>query len=98
MERECAWRAASRSSAVFFAHPNYGLPCVLSGLWDEALVFGGFWNSQVSERILKIGAGGYHAQINGAAVLGFVIAGEGVTGIATRGGHPVTHYLSLFNE
>ena len=41
MERECAWRAASRSSAVFFAHPNYGLPCVLSGLWDEALVFGG---------------------------------------------------------
>ena len=41
MERECVWRAASRSSAVFFAHPNYGLPCVLSGLWDEALVFGG---------------------------------------------------------
>ena len=41
MERECAWRAASRSFAVFFAHPNYGLPCVLSGLWDEALVFGG---------------------------------------------------------
>ena len=41
MERECAWRAASRSSAVFFAHPNYGLPCVLSGLSDEALVFGG---------------------------------------------------------
>ena len=41
MERECAWRAASRSSAVFFAHPNYGLPCVLSGLRDEALVFGG---------------------------------------------------------
>jgi len=41
MERECAWRAASRSSAVFFAHPNYGLRCVLSGLWDEALVFGG---------------------------------------------------------
>ena len=41
MERECAWRAASRSFAVFFAHPNYGLPCVLSGLRDEALVFGG---------------------------------------------------------
>lgn len=41
MERECVWRAASRSSAVFFAHPNYGLPCVLSGLSDEALVFGG---------------------------------------------------------
>ena len=41
MERECAWRSASRSSAVFFAHPNYGLPCVLSGLWDEALVFVG---------------------------------------------------------
>lgn len=41
MERECAWRAASRSFAVFFAHPNYGLPCVLSGLSDEALVFGG---------------------------------------------------------
>ena len=41
MERECAWRAASRSSAVFFAHPNYGLRCVLSGLWDETLVFGG---------------------------------------------------------
>lgn len=35
------WRSTSRSSAVFFAHSNYGLRCVLSGLWDEALVFGG---------------------------------------------------------